>query len=240
MAELHPQTFATDKILAKLVAYFNALPAAQRTIQFNDLPLFKVQIIDNGAGEEIIIGPTSKVEAGKFLGEVVYLWVGGAGPNKVATSKSFFEVSKFLNPTTPVNVRHDVSSYIGDARWADDEDRLYKEQTEGPCRVLIYMQTSSVNHPIDPAGGVVTISLRNYNGEWAYTMKGPNRPGKYLEFNVIDGTRVEVRYENIAVGSILNVSTYGPYSPETIIVTQGKVEKSSGYIAFATSGGQPE
>lgn len=237
MAELHPQTFASDKILAKLVSYFNALPLDQRTVQYTDIPMFKVQLVDNGLGEDIVIGNAVTVDPSKYIGEAVYMWIGGAGPNKIATRNSFFEVSKFLNPVTPVNIRHDMSSYIGAPTWPDDRDRIYKELVTGPVRVILYTNASHENYPIDPAGGTIELTVDGYSTKSTYKLHGPTQGGIYTEFNVFDGDRVEIRYENIAVGSEINVSTDGMYTG-TIIITEGPVKKSTGIIAFTADVGE--
>lgn len=233
MADLNPQTFASEKILAKLVAHFNALPAEQRTIQYNDLPVFKVQLIDNGLGDEtILVGSTGNIDPSKYIGEAVYLWKGGCGPNMVATKSSFFEISKFLNPSAKIKVTTNVCSYLGSIPWEDDTNLLETNHNSGGHDFTLYLYDPGYNASVDPAGGVVVVTIGNNR----YNLMGPQGVDRYVRFSMWGNETVEVVYKNVAIGSRVDVTYLSQSSGETIFLRDQELTTSTGHhIKYTTT-----
>lgn len=113
-----PQNFSTDHIMSQLVAYFNALPAAQRVIRANDVPFYNIKVITGPNGEnKVVAGDAAKdVPASSYLGEATFTWVGPrhATNPQTATAARFFEVSKFVNSAGgSVTVKSMEGTYTG-------------------------------------------------------------------------------------------------------------------------------
>lgn len=118
MTEFTTQMFSQSIILDRLADYFNGLPPAERTFSVNDLPIFNVKVIEDGAGElDIIIGDLDiEVPPENYIGEATFLWVGEKGKVTTATAKSFFEMSKYINTGTKeaeLNIKKVLTSYVG-------------------------------------------------------------------------------------------------------------------------------
>lgn len=100
MTTIVPQTFPSDLIIPKLVEFFNSLPSDVRVIEPNDMTLFNVKIVqDSTGGVQFQIGDQSTA-GGDYIGEATFMWCGERGVVATASSRSFVEISKFLNATT--------------------------------------------------------------------------------------------------------------------------------------------
>lgn len=100
--DINPHTFSHDLVVGELVKYFNALPDIERTILPTDFPLYNVKVAEKASGKiQFVIGDLAPEEI--YVGEVTYTWVGARGTALVATSSSFFEVSKYIKTNTPVD-----------------------------------------------------------------------------------------------------------------------------------------
>lgn len=91
--------FSSELVMPRLLEWFNALPDLERSVDAGSLFIVRVKVLTNQEGEPtfaIGLDPTIDDPTRTYIGESVYLWIGPAGTNLVATESSFFELSKFI------------------------------------------------------------------------------------------------------------------------------------------------
>lgn len=107
--KFNPEFFSSEVIMQRLVEWFNTQPLNQRTITAGEFVIIRVKVLVTPNGEPVfIIGsdPSDIADPTReYIGEAVFIWVGPRGTDLTATISSFFEISKFVNSTTSVNIR---------------------------------------------------------------------------------------------------------------------------------------
>lgn len=95
------ESFGTDWALPRLVDWFNSQTAAARTIPAGQLYLIKVTVLTTDDGTPVfVVGADTSLgdDSRQYVGDVTYLWIGPTGSAATATTASFYELSKTIDP----------------------------------------------------------------------------------------------------------------------------------------------
>lgn len=203
MAVTSPQTFGSDYILEKLVAHFNSLSPAARTIKSTDLPLYNVKVIADGDGQPtIVVGDQSATfPAAQYVGEATYTWVGPRNTPATATASSFFELSKYVNASSSgsVNIVTEEVTHFGTL----PQPNIVPSMPQSGDYKYAY-RISSTNDS-GWFGAELTITL----GGQAYVFSMGGGGVIEGEFATYQGTTVEVTYSgSIGDGAFMQLIQY--------------------------------
>lgn len=98
------ELMSTSYIMPRLIAWFNAQSADDRTIPATQLYIIKVAILTTADGTPIFAVGTDPsqvdpVTSGReFIGDATFLWVGPTAVPVTATADHFFEIAKSMQP----------------------------------------------------------------------------------------------------------------------------------------------
>lgn len=98
------ELMSTSYIMPRLIAWFNAQSADDRTIPAAQLYIIKVSILTTVDGTPVFVVGTDPTQADpvgnkrEFIGDVTFLWVGPTGVPVTATADHFFELAKSMQP----------------------------------------------------------------------------------------------------------------------------------------------
>lgn len=112
------ELLSTQWVMPRLLTWFNAQSAQDRTIPINQMYLVKVTVLNTADGSPVfVIGsdPSAVDPEGserEYLGDITYLWVGPTGAATVAIESHFFEMSKTIQPYITI-VPHVVTAIEG-------------------------------------------------------------------------------------------------------------------------------
>ena len=106
--------------MPRLLTWFNAQSAQDRTIPINQMYLIKVTLLNTADGTPVFVVGTDPSAANpatserEYLGDVTYLWVGTTGEAVTAVEADFFELSKTIQPYVTV-IPYTLTIHEGDA-----------------------------------------------------------------------------------------------------------------------------
>lgn len=107
-------------VMPRLLTWFNAQSAQDRTIPINQMYLIKVTLLNTADGTPVFVVGTDPSAANpatserEYLGDVTYLWTGLTGSAVTAVEADFFELSKTIQPYVTV-IPYTLTIHEGDA-----------------------------------------------------------------------------------------------------------------------------